>query len=89
MAFRTSQKSSLRGCLVVDLSLSDQIAIQFIEDLSGAGFDIPVIVTADYDPDIGNMPALPASVIALLQKPFMDGLLADTIELAFAGNRYP
>ena len=86
--FRSAHKPSLRGCLVIDLNPSDRSAVQFIENLFDAGFDMPIIVTTEYDPAVERVWALPAGVVALLQRPFLDELLADTIERALAANPY-
>ena len=86
--FRAAHKPSLDGCLIIDLSLLNHGAFQFIEELASAGFHIPIIVTAEYNPAAVNASALPTSVIALLQKPFIDELLTDTIEHALARSHY-
>ncbi len=72
-----------RGCVVIDLDLSDHKAVQLVEDLPTRGVALPIIMMAEYDPAAAAVSALPAGVIVLLQKPFMDELLADTIEQAF------
>lgn len=48
------------------------------------GIDIPIVVTAEYDPENANAAALPVNVEAYLLKPFKEELLVAAIDQVLA-----
>ena len=87
--FLTAYETSHRGCLILDVRLSDPSALRFLDDLAAQRIDIPIIITTACDPAAAGTLVMSAGVVAVLGKPFMDELLVDTIEQAFALSRRP
>ena len=87
-AFRAAYDPDQCGCLVIDLHLSTN-GLDILDDLSIHGVDIPaILITWCCDPAT-RARAAQAGVVALLEKPFEDQLLLDTIERAFEQHTRP
>lgn len=82
--FISSYKPGSRACLIVDVGLPDRSALRLIKDLPNMGIDIPIVVTAEYDPENANAAALPVNVEAYLLKPFKEELLVAAIDQVLA-----
>ena len=83
LAFLMAFQPDRHGCLVVDLP-PDTSGLEFVDEIVALGIGMPVILLSPTVPAIKENRALPAQVVAVIEKPFMDQPFVDAIESAFA-----
>jgi FixJ family two-component response regulator len=75
------------GCLILDVSLPGMSGLDFQEQLSKAGFRIPIVfITAHGDIPM-TVRAMKSGAVEFLTKPFDDEALLNAIEQALARDR--
>lgn len=89
--FVASERSSLPGCLVLDVRLPGQSGLDFLEDLAKAEMVVPVIVMTGYADVPMTVRAMKAGAIEFLIKPVLPQRLLNAIQFAIeaAPSRAP
>lgn len=75
------------GCLVLDVRLPGLSGLDFKNELTEAGFDLPVIFLTGYADVPMTVRAMKAGAVEFLTKPFRDQDLVDAIQTAIDQNR--
>ena len=75
------------GCLVLDHHMSGMSGLELLQTLAANNNDIPVILMTGCSDANTKSRAMQAGAVALLEKPFEDQLLLETIERALERQR--
>lgn len=82
--FLNSCESAQTHCLIVDLRMPDMTGLELVDRLASQGMKISVIlISGNYD-DAARSHAKQAGIVALLEKPFSDDALLDSIRQALS-----
>jgi FixJ family two-component response regulator len=73
------------SCLILDVQMPGMNGLQLQSHLVSEGWGIPIIFITAYDDEESRRQAVQAGAVALLGKPFSDGLLLKAIRSAFMG----
>lgn len=86
-AFLFEHERNTRGCLVVDVRMPEMSGLQLLEQLTGEGSELPVIVITGH----GDVPmavrALKFGALDFIEKPFGDQALLDRVHEALDEDR--
>ena len=85
--FMQAQRPEAPGCLVLDVRLPGASGLNFQEELSRAGVDLPVIFITGHGDIPMTVRAMKAGAVEFLSKPFRDQELLDAIDAAVVRHR--
>ena len=85
--FMQAQRPDAPGCLVLDVRLPGASGLNFQEELSRAGVDLPVIFITGHGDIPMTVRAMKAGAVEFLSKPFRDQELLDAIDAAVVRHR--
>lgn len=77
-----------RGCVVADIRLPDMGGMEFLEELTKRGMDMPVIFTADQADIPTVVRAMKAGAVNFIQKPIAEAAMIAGVEDALRVGQY-
>jgi len=77
------------SCLIIDVRMPGMNGLQLQNQLSAAGFKIPIIFITAYDDKESRRQAMQAGAVAFLAKPFTSDSLLETVRCALAAQPRP
>jgi two-component system response regulator FixJ len=83
-AFLAAEQPPHNGCLVLDLHMPVMSGFELLDILTASRFDLPVILITGRNDAAVQARADASGAIALLEKPFDDDVLLQTIRRALA-----
>jgi FixJ family two-component response regulator len=82
-----SMPSFCPDCVVLDVQMPGLDGLEVQRRLAGTGLPV-IFITAHHDP-VAQQCALAAGAVAVLRKPFNDGLLLEALNTAIAAHSAP
>ncbi|MBI3709326.1 MAG: response regulator [Proteobacteria bacterium] len=83
-AFLAAEQPPHKGCLVLDLHMPVMSGFELLDILTASRFDLPVILITGRNDAAVRARADGSGAVALLEKPFDDDVLLQTIRRALA-----
>lgn len=82
--FLAAYRSSLPGCLLLDIRMPGMSGLELQQELSVRGIDLPVIVLTGHGNVQVAVHAMKAGAVDFIEKPFNNELLLDRVQQAVA-----
>ncbi len=82
--FLAAYRSSLPGCLLLDIRMPGMSGLELQQELSVRGIDLPVIVLTGHGNVQVAVHAMKAGAVDFIEKPFNNELLLDRVQKAVA-----